>query len=226
MAKVEKTFVDGDAFTAADANTYFMRQVNISVDNQSDRDAILTPQEGMQVWRKDLDGFELYDGSGWNLVPRLLKKVTLATADDLISVTGIPLRDNLRIVIACGATGGNIAQRLRFNNDSGTNYAQTTSYSGGAYGATVSATGLILSPTTAAQAYGCYTDFSISNIANLFKMFSCRVTDNFGSNATTSVNFCDINGKWANNSSQITRVDLDNYTTGDFAVGSYVEIWG
>ena len=65
MAKVEKTFVDGDAFTAADANTYFMRQVKIVCDTQTDRDAILAPTEGLTVWRKDIDAVEIYDGTDW-----------------------------------------------------------------------------------------------------------------------------------------------------------------
>lgn len=181
---------------------------------------------GMKCFQVDNAMEQICDGTTWNNVPRLLKKVTLTTAGDTISVTGIPLRDNLRIVIACGATGGTLMQYLRFNNDFSANYAQQTSYSGGAYGATVNNGAIIMSPTAAAQPYGCYTDFSISNIANLFKMYSCRVTDNYGSNATTSVNFADINGKWANSSSQITRVDLTNGGTGDFAIGSYVEIWG
>jgi len=65
MASIYKTFADGDAFTAADANTYLMRQTIIACDNQTDRDAILTPQEGMTVYRKDTDATEVYDGSAW-----------------------------------------------------------------------------------------------------------------------------------------------------------------
>lgn len=65
MASIYKTWADGDAFTAADANTYFMRQAIIACDDQTARDAILTPQEGMTVWRKDLDAFQTYDGSAW-----------------------------------------------------------------------------------------------------------------------------------------------------------------
>ena len=66
MASIYNTFVDGDAFTAADANNYFMRQVNIVCDNQTDRDAILTPNEGMTVYRKDLDAKQTYDGAAWH----------------------------------------------------------------------------------------------------------------------------------------------------------------
>lgn len=35
-----------------------------------------------------------------------------------------------------------------------------------------------------------------------------------------------VGGKWSNTSTQINRVDLLNGGAGDFAVGSYVEIWG
>ena len=121
MAKTYKTWADGDAFTAVDANTYFMRQVNISVDNQSDRDAILTPQEGMQVWRKDLDGFELYDGSEWNLVPRLLKKTELTSVGDQLSAQSIPIRNSLTIRWFA-VSSGVIHPWLRINNDGANRY--------------------------------------------------------------------------------------------------------
>ena len=65
MASVYRTWADGDAFTAADAGTYFMRQALIVCDNQTDRDAILTPNEGLHVYRKDLDAIEVYTGSSW-----------------------------------------------------------------------------------------------------------------------------------------------------------------
>lgn len=68
MAAITKTWADGDPFTAAEADTYFMRQVAIACNNQTDRDAILSPQEGMLVYRKDLDLFQFYNGTRWALV--------------------------------------------------------------------------------------------------------------------------------------------------------------
>lgn len=65
MAAIIETWADGDAFTAGDANTYLMRQSIIACDNQTDRDAILTPQEGMTVFRKDLNSYQTYDGASW-----------------------------------------------------------------------------------------------------------------------------------------------------------------
>lgn len=65
MASTYRTWADGDAFTAADAGTYFMRQVTIACNNSTDRDAILTPQEGMTVYREDINAYEVYTGSSW-----------------------------------------------------------------------------------------------------------------------------------------------------------------
>ena len=226
MASVYRTWADGDAFTAADAGTYFMRQVNISVDNQSDRDAILTPQEGMQVWRKDLDGFELYDGSEWNLVPRLLKKVTLGTAGDTISVTGIPARDDFKIKFFTFSTGGTIAENLRFNNDAGANYA--FHYQTAFTGATnlVSQGTLGVAPGGAATQGAHFGVYDVVNLPSQRKIIFGVSTDDNNANATSSSNHVTTRGKWSNTSTQINRVDLLNGGTGDFAVGSYVEIWG
>jgi len=65
MAAIYTTWVDGDAFTAGDANAYLMRQVTIVCDNQTDRDSILLPNEGMTIYRKDTDAIEIYNGSAW-----------------------------------------------------------------------------------------------------------------------------------------------------------------
>ncbi len=223
MASVYRTWADGDAFTAADAGTYFMRQVNISVDNQSDRDAILTPQEGMQVWRKDLDGFELYDGSEWNLVPRLLKKVTLATAGDLISVTGIPARDEFEVrgyVIASGA----LSWGFRFNNDSSANYTLNISTNFAAPSLVYSLSNLFCG---AVGAVSHKVNLKVLNPASRVKLVTGITHDDAGSTLPTSVgNVSQMGGKWYNTSAQINRVDFFNLGAGDFAIGSYVEIWG
>jgi hypothetical protein len=65
MAAIERTWADGDAWTAADAYTYFMKQVITVCDNQTDRDAILAPNEGRTVFRKDTDAYEVYNGTEW-----------------------------------------------------------------------------------------------------------------------------------------------------------------
>lgn len=65
MAAIFEEFANGDAFNASDFNTLSMRQSIIACDNQTDRDSILTPQEGLTVYRKDLDAYQTYDGAAW-----------------------------------------------------------------------------------------------------------------------------------------------------------------
>lgn len=66
MAAIFEEFANGDAFNASDANTYYMRQVTITCDNQTDRDSILTPAQGLTVYRKDTKAIERYNGSSWD----------------------------------------------------------------------------------------------------------------------------------------------------------------
>lgn len=65
MAAIFEEFANGDDFNASDFNTFSMRQALIACDNQTDRDSIATPQEGIHVWRKDTDAIEIYDGAAW-----------------------------------------------------------------------------------------------------------------------------------------------------------------
>lgn len=154
-----------------------------------------------------------------------LGRTTLGVAGDTITINPIAARKYLKLLVFLGATGGNLSQRLRFNNDSGNNYAYQASYTGAAYASTVSTSFFTLSPTAAAQVYGCYAEVNISNSTNLFKMITTTITDNFGADATSSVNFAEVQGKWAS-TSQVTRIDVINAGTGDFAIGSEVIVLG
>jgi hypothetical protein len=74
MAAIFEEFANGEDYNASDFNTYSMRQSIIACDNQTDRDSIPTPQEGLTVYRKDLDTLQFYTGARWKwLTPRQLE---------------------------------------------------------------------------------------------------------------------------------------------------------
>lgn len=61
-----KTFVDGDIFTASEANTYLMQQTVMVFATTTARDSAITaPSEGMFAFTKDADKLWYYDGSSW-----------------------------------------------------------------------------------------------------------------------------------------------------------------
>ena len=226
MASIYNTWADGDAFTAADLNTLLMRQVNISCDNQTDRDAILTPQAGMSIYRVDLKGFEIYDGTDWNIVPRILKKVTLTSASDTITANNIPLRDFLKVRAIFKASGA-ISPRMYFNNDTANNYSYQYSHNGAAYGASASQPGIIVRAVSAGagEAYANKAIIDIVNLSTEFKAVEVEANDAFGTNATTYTNFATYKGKYASNT-QVSRIDFTNIGAGDFAIGTTIEIIG
>lgn len=110
MASTYKVWADGDAFTAADAGTYLMRQVIIAVDNATDRDAILTPQEGMTVYREDTNTLETYDGASWvNMITNKAKVGTFVApaATGNLAVTGVGFKPKLvRFTVVPTASSG------------------------------------------------------------------------------------------------------------------------
>lgn len=59
-----KTFT-AEALLAADVNNYFMRQVVIRVANNTARNAIPSPVEGMVCYVESTNRFEWYTGSAW-----------------------------------------------------------------------------------------------------------------------------------------------------------------
>jgi len=189
--------------------------------------AALTEVKGMIAYQADTDMLQVYDGTDWCNIPRLLKKTTLTSAGDTITVDNIPLRENLTVKAFCKDTGGAIASSWKFNNDSGTNYAYQYSFSGAAYTSTVSSAAIPIRPVASAvgESHPSYAVIDISNSSTEHKMFHAEMHDAFGPDATFSVNFGSLSGKWAS-TAQMTRVDCVNIGAGSYDVGSYVEVWG
>lgn len=196
--------------------------IDIAVDDATERDS-LTPFAGMIVFQEDTEMLQIFDGTEWQNVPRLLRRVVLTSSASSISVTGIPLRDSLRAKIYLKATGGTILGTVRLNNDSANNYAQNGSSGGGAYSAVASKSGIDL--FAAAETYSQLSTVEIGNHSGDFKTLDVASQDMFGTDATTTSNFWNARGKWAN-TSQLNRLDVIKTGTGSFAVGSYVEIYG
>lgn len=151
-----------------------------------------------------------------------LGRTTLGVAGDTLSLTPIAARKYLYVVASLLATGGTINASVRFNNDSGANYARRLSTNNGADAATGSLTSVSISSSLAAKQF---VVMSIDNIATLEKLFTSEVLAATAGAANAPQSDRSYS-KWANTANQITRIDLINGGTGDFAIGSELVVLG
>lgn len=153
-----------------------------------------------------------------------LGRTTLTATGDTITVQDLPARKYLKVIMNIIASGS-LSNLLRLNSDSSTNYARRTSSNGAADAAVTGATALY-SEATGVTGNVFLVEMNIVNIASSEKvMFGKSVTrGTAGSGAAP--NRTELSGKWVNTSDQITRLDLTNIDTGDFAIGSEVIVYG
>lgn len=153
-----------------------------------------------------------------------LKRTTLTVAGDTMTVSSIPARKYLKITVLGLDTGGTIGLRMTFNNDTASNYTLRYSVNNAADTTGAAAASIVLSASTAAQT--CYATVDVINIAAVNKLVIgqgvVRNTSGTGSNPDKM----ELSAKWANTSAQITRIDVTNPGTGDFAIGSEVIVSG
>lgn len=155
-----------------------------------------------------------------------LGRTTLGSAGDTISVTSIPARKYLKLIISVQGTGGTIGVDIRFNNDTGNNYASNFAAIGASPASTLTSqsAAVITGATTVANLYYEGQGVNISALDKLFK--GDRVTQETAG-AGTAPGSARFVTKWANTSAQITRVDVLNLSgTGDYAIGSEVVVLG
>lgn len=153
-----------------------------------------------------------------------LKGTTLQSAGNTMTISDLPVRRNLLVVITTGATGGNIRTRMRFNNDTGNNYAIAAETPGSA-DATAGDLDSITIDSTAHNNPSLAAWVRISNVAAQEKVTQseCIRTASGASNVPTRNTRA---GKWANTATSITRIDVFNSEAGTYVAGSRMDVFG
>lgn len=151
-------------------------------------------------------------------------RTTLGSAGDTITVSSLPARKYLRLIVRLKATGGTIAFGLTFNNDTGSNYSYRRSANGAADATSTSQAFIAAgNSTVTTPTFGV---FDIINVSSEEKTLSGVNTQQGTAGAGNVVDRVDVYGKWSNTSDQISRIDYTNTGTGDYASGSEVIVLG
>jgi hypothetical protein len=164
-----------------------------------------------------------FGGAGSGIWWEEIGRTAIGVAGDTISIPSIPVRKYLQLQIFVGPSGS-YNNLLRFNNDSGSNYAYRESANGGADVTATSQSSIQLAGAVTTRNFTYVVD--IINVAATEKVGYVQRFDQQTNGAGTAPSKSEIAFKWANTANQITRVDLINSSTGDFAAGSEVVVLG
>jgi hypothetical protein len=152
-----------------------------------------------------------------------LASVELGVAGDTLSSSTITAKKYLCVQVFTKATGGTIQQRMRFNSDAGSNYAERYSQDGGTDGTIINDEELLLS---AAPSTPAFTNMFIINNQSNEKLLIGHNVNQGGAGAANDPERYEIAHKWANTSNQITQIDIINTGSGNFDTGSIIKVWG
>jgi len=216
--------VTADSIVVADGGTIEVDTVNeataangVTVDGLNIKDSKLVTANSVNSTVVD------FGGAGAGIWWQEIGRTTLGVAGDTISVASLPSRKYLKLQINVRATGGTINVALRFNNDSGANYAGRYSVNGGADTSAVSQTRYgAQAPNTPANSLAV---LEIINVSTVEKFIVGQIAGS-GAGAGSNTDRWETAGKWANTAAVIDRIDLVNEGTGDYAIGSEVIVLG
>ena len=149
-----------------------------------------------------------------------LAHVALSGTADTISSGTISAYENLKVTVF-GIGSGALNTNIRFNADSGYNYAWRCERDGNGSDDT--------STSQAEIAFGgganVFIHCNITNIASKEKLLEGNKTTTTAG-AGNAPDRREQVGKWVNTSSNITSIQAVNTGSGDFAAGSYITVWG
>lgn len=170
-----------------------------------------------------------FGGEGEGVWWEEIGRTTLTVAGDTITVDSLPAKKYLRLYIYNIPTGGTIGGgQIRFNNDSGNNYAvQRVNIEGTVVSATSATSANHMALVSATSATHKFYVVDIINVANKEKTALANESDSNSAGAGNPPLMRLTTGKWANTSEQITRIDCLNLSgSGDFAIGSELIVLG
>lgn len=148
-----------------------------------------------------------------------LGRTTLGSTADTITVSSLTAKKYLKVIVHI-LNSGQVSPVVRFNNDSGTNYTRRISSDGGADSTATGATNGLSVPAVSGMVF---LEFDVANIATSNKGIRNGTSIRYGGGAPNR----DVHaGMWSNSTDAITRVDIVNAGTGDFAANSEVIVLG
>ena len=165
--------------------------------------------------------FAKTSGLWWEEVAR----TTLSGSSDTISVSSIPARTHLRVIILSIPTGGTVDAQMNFNGDTANNYALRVSNNGAADTTSVSRANWTFFGSTASSYVGTAL-IDIINLATSEKIGFMTSHTIGGAGAANAPDRTIRVGKWANTTARINGITLVNTGTGDFAAGSEIIVLG
>ena len=154
-----------------------------------------------------------------------LASVELSSAGDTLDSGTITAKKYLWIQGYCKNTGGDIRPTFQFNSDTGSNYANRGSNNGGSDTTNTGVGRMYLSDSANQGVPIFFNIFVVNNSANE-KLCMAHIIDQGTAGAGNAPNRYESVGKWANTSSQITSIQVQNDRAGDFNTGSFIKVWG
>jgi hypothetical protein len=151
-----------------------------------------------------------------------LGRATLTASADTISVTGLPARKYLKVIIR-GVQSGQIGCQIQFNSDTGANYARRFSNAGAADTTGTSLTGVTVINLNTANFY---ITFEVINELAHEKVASFQAVGETLAGAGSIPDRLEGSFKWANTANQISTVTSNNLGTGDYASGTEIVVLG
>lgn len=153
-----------------------------------------------------------------------LGRTTLGGAGDNITVSSLPNKRYYMLLKSCKASVNTVYDQLRFNSDTGSNYAGRRNYAGGTD---------YLTTSTSFIEFGGYDVgipwFDVSYVANYAskeKLVQGHAAWSNATGAATVPQRQEVTGKWANTSNAINEIIAYNNAAGDFATGSELVVLG
>lgn len=150
-------------------------------------------------------------------------RTTLGSNGDTITVSGMTAKKYLKVFVQV-ACSGDVNPVIRFNNDSGNNYAFRISSNGGADITFTSQDNIATIGGGGSNPR--YIEFECINIASQEKLVIEHSIERGSSGAGNLPSRREVVGKWANTSNAITRIDIVNTDVGDILSGSEVVVLG
>jgi hypothetical protein len=131
----------------------------------------------------------------------------------------------LWIQLYVSTTGGAVSQRLAFNGDTGTNYAQRFSSDGGSDTTATGGVNIDAFNDDMVTNSGGFSNFFIVNNSANEKLGIVKTISQEAAGATAPTRDEGVL-KWANTSSQITRLTFTNNKAGDMDTTTTLKVWG